>query len=97
MVIMKNVISGQCANSLARIQIRYTAIFIGQGWIPLGWHGVRWGFFAPAHNPKIGYRCVAFYGSLLPGMPGAVSRWPKWYRWIKKQMTFRRTLIKNFV
>lgn len=97
MKIMKNVISGQCGNSFVRIQIRYTAFFFGHGWLPRGWSGLQFGFFAPAHNPKIGYRCIAFYASLLPGMPGAVFQWPKWYRWIEKQMSFRRVLISGFV
>ena len=92
MEIMRNVISGQCKNSLARIQIGYTAIFIGQGLLPKGWSGFQLGLFAPAHNPKVGYKRIAFYGCFLPGMPGAVIRWPKWYRWFKKQMSFRRKL-----
>lgn len=92
MEIHKNVISGSCGSSLMRIQIRYTAFFIGQGLLPKNWHGLQFGVFAPAHSPKIGYRCIAFYCKLLPGLPGAVSRWPTWYRVLQKQMSSRRLL-----
>ena len=95
--IMKNVISGQCANSFIRIQLRYTAIFLGRRWVPKGWSGLQFGFFAPAHNPDIGYRCIAFYGSFLPGLSGSVGRWPQWYRWMKKQMKYRFILRRGFV
>jgi hypothetical protein len=92
MKIMRNVISGQCKSSFIRIQIGYTAIFLGDNWLPKGWSGLQLGLCAPAHNPKIGYKRIAFYASLLPGMPGAVVQWPKWYRWLNNQMRFRRRL-----
>ena len=95
MKIMRNVISGQCKDSLIRIQFGYTAIFLGQGWLPKGWSGLQFGFFAPAHNPKVGYRRIAFYGCFLPGMPGAIMQWPRWYRLLEKQMRFRRILATN--
>lgn len=90
MEIMKNVISGQCKNNFLRIQIGYTAIFIGRGWMPKGWSGFQVGIFAPSHNPKIGYKRIAFYGSFLSGLSGPVAQWPVWYRWLHKQMSFRR-------
>jgi hypothetical protein len=90
MKIHKNVISGQCKGSLMRIQIGYTAIFIGTNWLPIGWSGLQFGIFAPDHNSKIGYRRIAFYGSFLPGLPGSVGQWPKWYKWLNRQMSFRR-------
>lgn len=96
MKVRKNVISGQCYGALVCIQVRYTAIFMGQDWIPKGWQGLKFGVFAPAHNPKIGYRCVAFYGSLLPAMPDSFYLWPKWYKWIYRQMKFKRILSKDF-
>ena len=95
MKIMRNVESGQCKDSLVRIQVRWTAFFLGKGWLPNGWSGLQVGIFAPSHNPKIGYRCIAFYAQLLPGMPGVVPKWPKWYRWIHRQMKFRRIASTN--
>jgi len=97
MKIHKNVISGQCKGSLVRIQIRYTAIFLGVDWLPCGWSGLQFGFFAPAHNPKIGYRCIKFYGHFLPGLHGPVPSWPKWYRRIYKQMKTRRCLNPHYI
>jgi len=79
------------------VQVRYTAFFFGKNWLPAGWSGLQLGIFAPAHNPKIGYYCIAFYAQLLPGLSGSVFSWPKWYRVIKKQMSFRRTFLKNFI
>ena len=65
--------------------------------MPKGWQGIQFGVFAPAHNPNIGYRCIKFYANLIPAMPGAVIRWPKWYRWIEKQMSTSRCLGKGFI
>ena len=93
----KNVVSGQCYNSLARVQILYAAYFIGVGFIPKGWQGLQFGFFAPAHNPDIGYRCVKFYASVLPGIPGSCAQWPNWYRWLKKQFSINLCLLRGFV
>ncbi len=88
--INKNVISGQCARSLARIQIRYTAIFVGYGLLPKCFGGgLQFGIFAPSHNPEIGYRCISFYGRVLFSLKGAVCNWPKWYKWLWKKTSFR--------
>lgn len=97
-VIDKNVISGQCCNSFARIQIGYTAIFLICGFNSKGWQGLQFGFFAPAHNPDIGYRRSAFYFSLLPAMPGPpVSKWPKWYRTLHRCLKRRVVFGNGFV
>ena len=97
MKIMRNVADGQCGNSLMRIQIRYTAIFLGTGWLPKEWSGLQFGMFAPAHNPKIGYKCIAFYACFLPGLPGSVCNWPIWYRTLRRLFRFRIVILPNFV
>lgn len=86
--LQRNVMSGQCKQCLMRIQIRYTALFVGVGWLPEGWSGLQWGFFTPV-KIKDKYRCLGFYGGLLPGLPGAVCRWPKWYYKVWKFLYFR--------
>jgi hypothetical protein len=93
----KNVISGQCYNAWVRIQIRYTAIFIGVGLIPNGWQGLQFGIFAPAHSPKHGYCLKAFYADFLPAIPGPVTQWPNWYRRLKLNLLIRKVLAKGYV
>jgi hypothetical protein len=93
----KNVESGQCYNAWARIQVRWTAYFVGVGLMPKGWQGLHFGFFAPAHSPKCGYRLVAFYAKILPAMPGPVVRWPSWYRWVHGKLSARMVLAKGYV
>ena len=95
--IHKKVISGQCYGALLRIQVRYTAIFIGTNLLPKGWQGLQMGVFAPAHNPNKGYKCVKFYISLLPALPGPVVNWPNWYKVFHKQMQSKRYLISGYV
>ena len=93
MHIDRDVYDGQNKNHFIRIQFRYMAIFLGEGWWPKGWSGLHIGIFAPAHHPSIGYCLMAFYCSLLPGLPGPPARtWPKWYLFLHKQMSFRRVL-----
>ena len=55
--IQRDVMSGQCKGALARIQVRYTALFIGTGWIR-GWAGSQIGLFTPRKTEN-GYRCTA--------------------------------------
>lgn len=85
--IQKNVMSGQCKNTLLRIQLRYTALFIGVGLIP-GWAGTQIGLFTPK-KCEGGYRClgVYFHPWLAPDIP--VVRLPKWYRVLMKFISFR--------
>lgn len=92
MRIERNVYEMQCKSHFIQIQIRYTVILLGKNWLPNEWHGLKIGLFAPTHNPRYGYRLRAFYCCLLPGLPGAVNKWPKWYRFMRKQMSSRRTL-----
>ena len=97
MEICRHTICGQCYSYFIRIQIGYTAYFFGKNWLPTNWQGLQVGLFAPAHNPNVGYRLIAFYLSLLPAMPGPVSEWPKVYRWMNHQMRSRRVLLNGFI
>jgi hypothetical protein len=77
--IHRNVISGQCFGALIRIQVGYSAIFLGCGFLPKDWSGLQWGIFAPMKTES-GYVRKGFYGSLLPGIAGPPAfAWPRWY------------------
>lgn len=94
--IQRNVESGQCKNALMRVQIGYTAIFLGVGLIKKGWSGLQFGFLAPAHNPLLGYKRIKFYARLLPGLSGCVGDWPSWYSKLKKIFSYEFTLKKGW-
>ncbi len=61
MKIMRNVISGQAGNCYIRIQIRFTAIYIGKR--PRKWKQIYVGIFAPTHGHKTksGYKLNDWY------------------------------------
>lgn len=75
-----DVMSGQCANHLMRVQIGYTAWLIGRGLVPNGWSGLQIGLFAPSKKPGGDWQRRGFYLQLLPGMATPVVQWPGWYR-----------------
>lgn len=85
--IQRNVMSGQCKGALLRIQIRYTAIFMGAGWIG-SWAGSQIGFFTPKKTDN-GYTCTGFHFEpwLAPDVP--VCGLPRWYRSTMRAITFR--------
>lgn len=84
--IQKNVVSGQCKGALARIQIRYTALIIGSGWMR-GWVGTRIGIFSP-RKTEDGYRCTSFYFHPWFAPDITVNQLPKWYRTITRMISF---------
>ena len=64
-VVQNNVMSGQCVNALVRIQYKYSALLIGNGWCD-GYSGTRIGLFTPRLKQRIDnkfseYRCDGFY------------------------------------
>ena len=84
--IQRDVMSGQCKGALARIQVRYTALFIGTGWIR-GWAGSQIGLFTPRKTEN-GYRCIGFYFHLWLAPDIAVCRLPKWYLAVTRVLSF---------
>lgn len=85
--IQRDVMSGQCKGALARIQVRYTALFIGTGWIR-GWAGSQIGLFTPRKTEN-GYRCTGFYFHPWLAPDIAVGRLPRWYRLLTRAISFR--------
>jgi len=85
--IQRDVMSGQCKGALARIQVRYTALFIGTGWIR-GWAGSQIGLFTP-RKTESGYRCTGFYFQPWLAPDIAVCRLPRWYRAVTRAISFR--------
>jgi len=83
----RNVISGQCKGALLRVQVRYTAIFFGVGFIP-SWYGMQVGLFAPRHSPMNGYSCTKFYGSFMMGKDIPIIQKPRIIRWLNRALRF---------
>jgi hypothetical protein len=83
-----NVMDGQCKNSLLRVQVRYTAIFLFPGLLR-GWCGTHVGLFAPKHNPEKGYRCTGFEFSPWLAPDIAVANLPRFYVKITRAISFR--------
>lgn len=70
-----------------RIQVRYTAVIIGSGWIG-GWAGSQIGIFTPRHTEN-GYVCTGFYFEPWLAPDIAVVQLPKWYTRIMHAISFR--------
>jgi len=91
--IHRNVMSGQCKGALVRIQVRYTALFIGSGWIP-GRFGFQLGLFTPKRNEDYAddYRCTGFWFSPGGFKDKSIHALPNWQRWICQNLSFDTTL-----
>ena len=85
--IQRNVVAGQCKGAIVRIQMRYTALVIGSGWIR-GWAGTRIGFFSPRKTDD-GYRCTGFYFFPWLAPDIAVCQLPRWYLATTRAISFR--------
>lgn len=73
------------------IHYKHKAISVLPGWLPRFFcNGIKIGIAQPARRFEGGeYQFIGFEWSLLPGLNGAVCRWPRWYRLIHRLFRYR--------